>query len=128
MLGPNICSTAGSDSTTLAAESTPTSNGSLSSAHDRFIDSNCRTTSNAESVGIPGSSPWAIKWTRGAGVPSIGPYDAITLMSPVIFGIVGGFTLTSVAYFGGGGGKADNGVSAETTAAAENPIPITQTG
>uniref|UniRef100_A0A915L5Y1 Uncharacterized protein n=1 Tax=Romanomermis culicivorax TaxID=13658 RepID=A0A915L5Y1_ROMCU len=39
-----------------------------------------------------------------------------------------GFTLTGIAYFGGGSGKADNRVGAQTTAAAENPILITQTG
>uniref|UniRef100_A0A915HGN4 Uncharacterized protein n=1 Tax=Romanomermis culicivorax TaxID=13658 RepID=A0A915HGN4_ROMCU len=67
-----------------------------------------------------GSSPWAIKQARGTGVPSIGRYDTIMLTSPVVFSVVDGFTLTRVAYFGSGRGKADNGVGAETTAAAEN--------
>uniref|UniRef100_A0A915L0T5 Uncharacterized protein n=1 Tax=Romanomermis culicivorax TaxID=13658 RepID=A0A915L0T5_ROMCU len=40
--------------------------------------------------------------------------------------VVDGFTLTGLAYLGGGSGKADNGV-VETTVAAENPILITQT-
>uniref|UniRef100_A0A915HFY6 Uncharacterized protein n=1 Tax=Romanomermis culicivorax TaxID=13658 RepID=A0A915HFY6_ROMCU len=68
-------------------------------------------TSSPESVGIPGGGPWAIKPAGDTGVPSVGQYDATTLMSPVLFGIVDGFTLTGIAYFGGGGGKANNGVS-----------------
>uniref|UniRef100_A0A915ICG7 Uncharacterized protein n=1 Tax=Romanomermis culicivorax TaxID=13658 RepID=A0A915ICG7_ROMCU len=66
-------------------------------------------TSNAESIGIPGSGPWVIKRARGAGVPSVSRYDAITLTSSVVFGVVDGFTLTGVTYFRGSGGKADNG-------------------
>uniref|UniRef100_A0A915LAC9 Uncharacterized protein n=1 Tax=Romanomermis culicivorax TaxID=13658 RepID=A0A915LAC9_ROMCU len=45
----------------------------------------------------------------GAGVPSVGRYAAITVTSPVVFGVVDRFTLTGVPYFGGGGGKATNG-------------------
>uniref|UniRef100_A0A915IQX7 Uncharacterized protein n=1 Tax=Romanomermis culicivorax TaxID=13658 RepID=A0A915IQX7_ROMCU len=84
-------------------------------------------TSSAESIGILGGGPWAIKRARGAHVPFVGGYNATMLTSPVIFGMVDGFTLTGVAYFSGSG-KADNEVGAETTAVAKNPIPITQTG
>uniref|UniRef100_A0A915JNI1 Uncharacterized protein n=1 Tax=Romanomermis culicivorax TaxID=13658 RepID=A0A915JNI1_ROMCU len=45
-------------------------------------------------------------------------------MSPVVFGVVDGFTLTGITYFGSSSGKADNRVGAETTVAAENPILI----
>uniref|UniRef100_A0A915IAT5 Uncharacterized protein n=1 Tax=Romanomermis culicivorax TaxID=13658 RepID=A0A915IAT5_ROMCU len=74
------------------------------------------------SVGIPGGGPWAIKRARGPGVPSVSRYDAITLTWPVVSRVVDGFTLTGVASFGGGGGKADDGVGAETTAAAGKPM------
>uniref|UniRef100_A0A915KVH3 Uncharacterized protein n=1 Tax=Romanomermis culicivorax TaxID=13658 RepID=A0A915KVH3_ROMCU len=67
--GPNICNTAGAESTMLAAISASTSNSSLSSPQ--------------------GGSHWAVKWARGAGVTaSFSQYQATTLMSPVIFGIV----------------------------------------
>uniref|UniRef100_A0A915IWJ8 Transmembrane protein n=1 Tax=Romanomermis culicivorax TaxID=13658 RepID=A0A915IWJ8_ROMCU len=65
--------------------------------------------------------PWEAKRVRGASVPSVGQYHAITLTSPVIFSIVGGFTLTGVAYFSWGS-KADNRVGAKTTAVAKLKI------
>uniref|UniRef100_A0A915KT46 Uncharacterized protein n=1 Tax=Romanomermis culicivorax TaxID=13658 RepID=A0A915KT46_ROMCU len=69
--------------------------------------------SNAESVGILGGSPWAIKRAGGASVPSVGRYEGIMLMSPVVSSVVDGFTLTGVAYFGGGDGKANYRVEGE---------------
>uniref|UniRef100_A0A915L1R3 Uncharacterized protein n=1 Tax=Romanomermis culicivorax TaxID=13658 RepID=A0A915L1R3_ROMCU len=89
---------------------------------------NRHQTSNGESIGIPGGGPWATKWARGARAPAIGQYHTTMLTSPVVFGLIDGFTLTSIVIIGGSSGRADNGVSAETTAAAKNPILITQTG
>uniref|UniRef100_A0A915KNJ2 Uncharacterized protein n=1 Tax=Romanomermis culicivorax TaxID=13658 RepID=A0A915KNJ2_ROMCU len=50
-------------------------------------------TSNAESVGIRGGSPWAIKRDGGASVLSVGRYDMTMLTSPVVFGIVDRYVL-----------------------------------
>uniref|UniRef100_A0A915KKI9 Uncharacterized protein n=1 Tax=Romanomermis culicivorax TaxID=13658 RepID=A0A915KKI9_ROMCU len=50
-----------------------------------------------------------MKWSGGASVSSVGRYDAIKLMLPVLFCVVDGFMLTSLAYFSGGSSKADNG-------------------
>uniref|UniRef100_A0A915JPY8 Uncharacterized protein n=1 Tax=Romanomermis culicivorax TaxID=13658 RepID=A0A915JPY8_ROMCU len=41
--------------------------------------------------------------------------DVITLTSPVVFGIVNGHNVTSIAYLGGGDGKAGVSAGAETT-------------
>uniref|UniRef100_A0A915HTC3 Uncharacterized protein n=1 Tax=Romanomermis culicivorax TaxID=13658 RepID=A0A915HTC3_ROMCU len=56
------------------------------------------------------------------------PPSVITLTFPVVLGVVDGFKVTSIAYFGGGGSKAGVCASAETITAAKNPILITQTG
>uniref|UniRef100_A0A915JM57 Uncharacterized protein n=1 Tax=Romanomermis culicivorax TaxID=13658 RepID=A0A915JM57_ROMCU len=69
-----------------------------------------------------------IKQAGDAGVPFVGRQEVTMLTSPVVFSFVDRFTLTGLTYFGRGGGKADNRVRAETTAAAENPRLITQTG
>uniref|UniRef100_A0A915J2X5 Uncharacterized protein n=1 Tax=Romanomermis culicivorax TaxID=13658 RepID=A0A915J2X5_ROMCU len=77
-------------------------------------------TSSTESFGISGSGPWAAKWAGGASLPSIGQYDETTLTSPVVFGMIDRFKVTSVAYFGIGGGNAGVDAGAETTTAAKN--------
>uniref|UniRef100_A0A915KY06 Uncharacterized protein n=1 Tax=Romanomermis culicivorax TaxID=13658 RepID=A0A915KY06_ROMCU len=75
-----------------------------------------------------GWRPLGSKTTGGASAPYISWYNMTTLKLPVIFGIIEGFKVTCVAYFGGGGGKAGVSASAGTTAAAEDPMLITQTG